>query len=94
MTKASQWTKILGGSLLVAIGFFFLFEAFASVEIWDLYQSAPGDRYYDKDLRLRIPAKGELPFLDHVPILVILGIPLLIVGSAFTIKGLKEYLKE
>lgn len=94
MTKVSQWTKILGSSILVAIGFFFLFEAFASVEIWDLYQSAPGDRYNDKDLRLRIPAKGELPFLDHVPMLVILGIPLLMIGLVFYIKGIKEYLKD
>ena len=95
MTKANQWIKILGGSLLFAVGFFFLFEAFASVEIWNLYQNQPNyNILYQKDLRLRIPAEGELPFLDNVPILVILGIPLLIVGSAFTIKGMREYLKE
>jgi hypothetical protein len=94
MTKVSQWIKLLGGSLLVAVGFFFLFEAFASMEIWNFYQKFPGQSYHDLDTLLHIPAKGELPFLDHVPILVILGIPLLIVGSAFTIKGMKEYLKE
>ena len=82
MTKVSQWIKILGGSLLFAVGFFFLFEAFASVEIWNLYQNQP-----NYNIRYRT-------FLDNVPILLLLGIPLLIVGSAFTIKGMREYLKE
>ena len=78
MTKVSQWIKIVGGSILFAVGFFFLFEAFASVERWNSYQAG----HY------------QAPFPDNVPILVILGIPLLIVGSAFTIKGMREYLKE
>ena len=70
-----------------------LFEAFASVEIWQFYQNGPHSYYSDEnDNRIRIPAAGELPFLDHVPILVILGIPLLIIGGAFTTKGMKEYL--
>ena len=78
MTKVSQWIKLLGGSFLVAVGFFFLFEAFNSMEEWNSH------RYYI----------GYAPFLDNILILVILGIPLLIVGSAFTIKGMREYLKE
>ena len=98
MSQVSQWIKILGGSLLFAVGFFFLFEAFASVEIWTLYQNRPDQPYasiyFDGRNSIPIPKEGSLPFLDNVPILVILGIPLLIVGSAFTIKGMREYLKE
>ena len=83
MTKVSQWIKLLGGSLLFAVGFFFLFEAFASVEIWNFYQNEPNYNIL-----------YQTTFLDNVLILLLLGIPLLIVGSAFTIKGMREYLKE
>ena len=48
------------------------------MEVWNIYQ--------------RQKVVHLCPFLDHVPILLLLGIPLLIVGSAFTIKGMKEYL--
>ncbi len=111
----SKWLKILGGSFLVAVGFFFLFEAFNSIEIWKEYQrfqkelqqyeqelqqykagyvfpSRPDRYYYDKN-RIQRYIPDELLFLDNVPALVILGIPMLIIGSALCLKGIKEYLR-
>jgi putative Mn2+ efflux pump MntP len=32
-----QWLKIIGGSLLTALGLFLLLEAFISLELWQAY---------------------------------------------------------
>ena len=101
MTQANQdrqeWLKILGGTLLFTAGFFFLFEAFASIDRWDLYQNEKRDdreymTWHNKKF-ITVPRSGKLPFLDNVPVLVLLGTPLLIIGSVFVAKGVQEYLK-
>ena len=34
----AEWVKILSGSFLVAVGFFFMFEAFDDIEKWNVYK--------------------------------------------------------
>ena len=60
--------KILGGSILSAVGFFLVFWAIVEV----VSRAA----------------------LDIAFVVMVHGVPLLMIGLAFYIKGMKEYLKE
>ena len=75
-----QWFKIIGGSLLIALGVFSLMEAF--ILRWEFYT-----------LR-RISRTRGITILDNVPLLVLFGIPSLIVDIILVIKGTQEYLNR
>jgi hypothetical protein len=75
----NPWTRILIGSLLLTAGLLCLVGAVANLHFY----------YY--------PGVGTagIGILDSIALLLILlGVPLLIAGSAFVAKGIKEYLRS
>jgi uncharacterized membrane protein len=75
-----QWLKIIGGSLLIALGVFSLIEAGISLDNWKLYTETT----FVQSVRI----------LDNVALLVFVGIPSLIIGSILVIKGTQEWLSR
>ena len=74
----NPWTRILIGGTLLAVSFLCLIQAVANLE----FRSSPSG--LSRVAYIAIPG-GENP-LDTVPLLILLGVLLLIAGSAFAAK--------
>ena len=78
----NPWTRILIGGTLLASGLLCLIQAVANLKIDYRYGVA------------RIVISGGENPLDTVPLLILFGVLLLIAGSAFAAKGIKEYSRD
>ena len=80
MNQQGQWLKIIGGSLLIALGVYSLIEVGISLDIWQLYTETK----FVKSVRI----------MDNVPLLIFVGIPSVIVGTILVIKGTQMWLQD
>ena len=77
----NPWTRILIGGALLAAGLLCFAGAVANMRLFYSFHSTGGTA------RVHIPG-------GIAPLLILLGVPLLIAGSAFAAKGIKQYLRD
>ena len=93
-----QWLKIIGSSLLMALGLFLILEAFVSLELWQAYtkDGIVHEFFYGPGGRGVTPVKilggyeRDLPILDNTPLLIFVGLPSIVIGMILVTKGVRK----
>ena len=76
-----KYLKIIGGTLLMALGLFLLLQAFISLDSWEDYIKEKGEYRY------AYHHKKSLSILDNVPLLILVGLPSIVIGIILVTKG-------